>query len=148
VSEAGEGEVALVFGNETVGLSNEEILHCQAAVTIPTNPEFSSLNLGSAVQVLCYECRMAAFAEKPPIGGQVTTPFASPAATNDEIEGLYGHLEQVMTETGFFNPAQPGRLLPKLRRLFGRVRLEKDEINILRGILASTQEKTGHGRKG
>jgi tRNA/rRNA methyltransferase len=62
--------VALVFGNETVGLSNEEILHCQAAVTIPTNPEFSSLNLGSAVQVLCYECRMAAFAEKPPIGGQ------------------------------------------------------------------------------
>jgi len=147
LAEAEEGEVALVFGNETVGLSNEEILHCQAAVTIPTNPEFSSLNLGSAVQVLCYECRMAAFAERPPISGQVTTPFASPAATNDEIEGLYSHLEHVMTETGFFNPAQPGRLLPKLRRLFGRVRLEKDEINILRGILASTQEKTSHGRK-
>ena len=147
IAEAGEGEVALVFGNETMGLSNEEILHCQAAVTIPTNPEFSSLNLGSAVQVLCYECRMAAFAEKPPTGGHLSTPFASPAATNDEIEGLYAHLEQVMTATGFFNPAQPGRLLPKLRRLFGRTRLEKDEINILRGILASTQVKTGHGRK-
>lgn len=147
VSEAAEGEVALVFGNETVGLSNEEILHCQAAVTIPTNPDFSSLNLGSAVQVLCYECRMTAFAGQPP-AVQLTTPFASPAATNDEVEGLYAHLEHVMTDTGFFNPEQPGRLLPKLRRLFGRVRLERDEINILRGILASTQVKTGHGRKG
>lgn len=148
MAEAAEGEVALVFGNETVGLSNDEILHCQAAVTIPTNPAFSSLNLGSAVQVLCYECRMAAFGEKPPVGAQVATPFASPAATNDEIEGLYAHLERIMTDTGFYNPEQPGRLLPKLRRLFGRARLERDEINILRGILASTQVKTGHGKKG
>ncbi|WP_150430202.1 RNA methyltransferase [Dechloromonas sp. CZR5] len=148
MAEAAEGEVALVFGNETVGLSNDEILHCQAAVTIPTNPAFSSLNLGSAVQVLCYECRMAAFGEKPPVSAQVATPFASPAATNDEIEGLYAHLERIMTDTGFYNPEQPGRLLPKLRRLFGRARLERDEINILRGILASTQVKTGHGKKG
>lgn len=147
IAEAGQGEVALVFGNETVGLSNEEILHCHAAVTIPTNPEFSSLNLGSAVQVLSYECRMAAYAEQPPVLEQGVTPFASPVATHDEVEGLYSHLETVMTETGFFNPEQPGRLLPKLRRLFGRVRLEKDEINILRGVLASTQVKTGHGRK-
>jgi len=148
MAEAAEGEVALVFGNETVGLSNDEILYCQAAVTIPTNPAFSSLNLGSAVQVLCYECRMAAFGEKPPVSAQVATPFASPAATNDEIEGLYAHLERIMTDTGFYNPEQPGRLLPKLRRLFGRARLERDEINILRGILASTQVKTGHGKKG
>ena len=68
-------------------------------------------------------------------------------ATHDEVEGLYAHLETVMTDTGFFNPAQPGRLLQKLRRLFGRARLEKDEINILRGVLASTQVKTSHGRK-
>lgn len=141
------GAVALVFGNETVGLSNDEILHCQAAVTIPTNPEFSSLNLGAAVQVLCYECRMTAFSEKPPVAGQGVTPFASPVATHDEVEGLYTHLEAVMTKTGFYNPDQPGRLLPKLRRLFGRTRLERDEINILRGILASTQVRTGHGRK-
>lgn len=147
LSEASEGEVALVFGNETVGLSNEEIFHCQSAVSIPTNPDFSSLNLGSAVQVLCYECRMAAFSGRPPVSVGVT-PSASPVATLDDVEGLYGHLEAVMTETGFFNPEQPGRLLPKLRRLFGRARLEKDEVNILRGILASTQEKTGHGRKG
>ncbi len=147
LAEAGQGEVALVFGNETMGLSNDEIQHCHAAVTIPTNPDFSSLNLGSAVQVLCYECRMAAFAEQPPLLVPGVTPFASPPASHDEVEGLYAHLETVMTETGFFNPAQPGRLLPKLRRLFGRVRLEKDEINILRGVLASTQVRTGHGRK-
>ena len=120
----------------------------QAAVTIPTNPEFSSLNLGSAVQVLCHECRMAAFSGKPPAAAQGVTPFISPAATQDEVEGLIGHMESVMTETGFFNPAQPGRLMPKLRLLFGRARLEQDEVNILRGILASTQVKTGHGRKG
>jgi tRNA/rRNA methyltransferase len=147
LEEAAHGDVALVFGNETVGLTNEEILHCQAAVTIPTNPEFSSLNLGSAVQVLCHECRMAAFAEKPPVVAQGVTPFTSPAATQDEVEGLIGHLESVMTATGFFNPEQPGRLMPKLRRLFGRARLEHDEINILRGILASTQVKTSHGGK-
>jgi tRNA/rRNA methyltransferase len=148
LAAAAEGEVALVFGNETVGLSNDEIQLCHAAVSIPTNPDFSSLNLGSAVQVLCHECRMAAFSGKPPAAAQGVTPFISPAATQDEVEGLIGHMESVMTETGFFNPAQPGRLMPKLRRLFGRARLEQDEVNILRGILASTQVKTGHGRKG
>ncbi len=146
---AAEGEVALVFGNETTGLSNEEVLLCQAAVCIPTNPAFSSLNLGSAVQVLCYECRMAAYAGTPPVGRQEgVTPFASPRATHDEVEGLYQHLEAVMTGTGFFNPAQPGRLMQKLRRLFSRSGLEKDEVNILRGMLASTQKPTGHGKKG
>ncbi len=148
LDEAGRGEVALVFGNETVGLSNDEILHCHAAVTIPTNAEFSSLNLGSAVQVLCYECRMAAFGARPPVVSQGVTPFSSPPATHDEVEGLYAHLEKVMTDTGFFNPEQPGRLLQKIRRLFGRARLERDEINILRGVLAATQVKTRHGCKG
>lgn len=145
LAAAALGEVALVFGNETTGLSNEELQRCQAAVTIPATPEFSSLNLGAAVQVLCYELRMGAFAGAPPICDEAT-PFVSPAATHAEIEGFYRHLEEVMTANGFFNPARPGRLLPKLRRLFGRARLERDEVNILRGILASTQRKTGHGR--
>lgn len=139
------GDVALVFGNETSGLSNDELQRCHTAVTIPADPEFSSLNLGAAVQVLCYELRLAAHGGTPPNAEQAT-PFASPPATHDEIEGLYAHLETVMTDTGFFNPAKPGRLLPKLRRLFGRARLEKDEVNILRGILSATQNKTGHGR--
>ena len=148
LAEAAGGPVALVFGNEAVGLSNDEIQQCHATVTIPANPEFSSLNLGAAVQLLCYELRMQAFAGLPPAGDPVVTPFVSPPATHEEVEGLYAHLASVMTETGFLNPEQPGRLLPKLRRLFGRARLEKDEINILRGILSATQSRTGHGRKG
>ena len=147
LAAAAEGEVALVFGNETVGLSNDELQQCHAAVTIPTNPDFSSLNLGSAVQVLSYELRMAAYSEAPPATNAVVTPFVSPSATHNEVEGLYEHLEAVMTATGFYNPAQPGRLMPKLRRLFGRVRLERDEVNILRGVLAATQQKTGHGTR-
>lgn len=144
---AESGEVALVFGNETTGLSNEEVMQCQASVCIPANPAFSSLNLGAAVQILCYELRMAAYGERLPQVDAGATPFSSTPATLAELEGFYGHLETVMTATGFYNPAQPGRLLPKLRRLFGRARLEKDEINILRGLLAATQQPTAHGRK-
>lgn len=146
LAAAAEGEVALVFGNETMGLSNDEIQLCHAAVSIPTNPDFSSLNLGSAVQVLCYEVRMAAFADRPPVSDTLATPFVSPTATHSEVEGFYEHLESVMTTTGFFNPEHPGRLIPKLRRLFGRIRLERDEVNILRGVLAATQNPTGHGK--
>lgn len=148
LAEAAEGEVALVFGNESTGLSNEEIQLCRAAVTIPTNPDFSSLNLGAAVQVLCYECRMAAYtaSEVNQPAKTLVTPFSSPAATHDEVEGLLGHMSEIMIKTGFLNPEQPGRLLPKLRRLFSRARLEKDEVNILRGIFAATQENTRHAK--
>jgi tRNA/rRNA methyltransferase len=147
LAEAASGEVALVFGNETVGLSNDEVLCCQAAVSIPANPAFSSLNLGAAVQVLCYELRMAAFDAAPPAPDSRATPFAAPPATVDEVEGLLAHLEAVAVASGFLNPDQPGRLMPKLRRLFARARPERDEINILRGLLAATQQPTGHGRK-
>jgi tRNA/rRNA methyltransferase len=144
---AAQGEVALVFGNETMGLSNDEVLQCQSAVTIPTAPDFSSLNLGSAVQVLCYECRMNAFDQQAPLPQDGVTPSCSPLATHDELEGLYAHLERLTTVTGFYNPAQPGRLFPRLRRFFGRSQLERDELNILRGILASAEKPTAHGRR-
>jgi len=146
LAQAEHGQVALVFGNETVGLTNDEIQQCHAVVTIPANPEFSSLNLGAAVQVLCYEIRMAALTRLPSPAEATVTPVSSRLATHDEVEGLYAHFAAVMTETGFLNPAHPGRLLPKLRRLFSRTRLERDEINILRGILAATQNPTGHAR--
>jgi tRNA/rRNA methyltransferase len=90
---------------------------------------------------------MAAFGDVPPIPDTKTTPFASPPATHAEVEGLYAHLESVMVASGFLNPAQPGRLMSKVRRLFGRARLERDEVNILRGLLAATRTPTGHGRK-
>lgn len=147
IREAENGEVALVFGNESTGLSNSEIQLCQAAVTIPANPAFSSLNLGAAVQLLCYECRMAAYDDDPPAINSGVTRFESDLATHDEIEGFYHHLVSVMTDTGFLNPEQPGRLMPKLRRMFSRTRLERDEVNILRGILSATQTPTKHGKR-
>lgn len=137
---AATGEVALVFGNETAGLSNAEVQRCQRTVFIPANPEYTSLNLGAAVQLLCYELRLAAFDGRPPVITRAV-PFASPPATNEDVERFYAHLERVMVDTGFHDPQQPRRLLPKLRRLFGRAELERDEINILRGILDAVEKK-------
>lgn len=138
-----DGDVALVFGNETSGLANDELQRCQQAVTIPSNPDFSSLNLGAAVQVMAYELRMAAWGGLPPAPTTPATPFRSAPAAIDEVERFYAHLERVLVATGFHDPARPRRLLPKLRRLFGRAALEKDEINILRGILDSVEKPTG-----
>ncbi|MCL4800371.1 MAG: RNA methyltransferase [Burkholderiales bacterium] len=131
VEEARLGEVALVFGTESVGLSNDEALKCQRLAWIPTAPGYSSLNLAAAVQVAAYEVRMAA-AEPAP---RAPAPFD--AAGIDEIEGFYAHLERNLVQSGFLDPAQPKRLMERLRRLFGRARLEREEVNILRGILSA-----------
>ncbi|GHT86949.1 tRNA (cytidine/uridine-2'-O-)-methyltransferase TrmJ [Betaproteobacteria bacterium] len=135
-----KGDVALVFGNEASGLTNAELGLCSRPVTIPTSPDYSSLNLAAAVQVLCYELRLAALgspgrgAESAvlPQGSHVPAP-----ATHDEVEGFYAHLETAIIASGFLDPENPRRLLPRMRRLFGRARLEKEEVAILRGILAS-----------
>ncbi|MFZ1059372.1 MAG: tRNA (cytosine(32)/uridine(32)-2'-O)-methyltransferase TrmJ, partial [Candidatus Rokuibacteriota bacterium] len=110
----------------------EELACCQALMTIPANPEYSSLNLGAAVQVAAYELRRTALAET----------FAQPeldAADLAEVERFYAHLEETLIRIGFLNPASPKRLMPKLRRLFSRTRLEKEEINILRGMLSAME---------
>ena len=135
IDHAGEGEVALVFGNETSGLTNEEVGLCSMPVTIPTAPDFSSLNLGAAVQLLCYELRMAALAPAAP---QDPRPEL---ATHDELERFHAHLERAVTASGFHDPANPKRLLPRMRRLFNRVRLEKEEVAILRGMLTAFEQQ-------
>ncbi|WP_332674948.1 RNA methyltransferase [Aromatoleum sp.] len=135
VAFAASGDVALVFGTETSGLTNDEVERCSMPVAIPANPAFSSLNLGSAVQLLCYELRMAALSPPPP-----AEPLPD-LATFEEIEGFHRHLERAMTASGFYDPANPKRLLQRLRRLFGRIRLEKEEVNILRGIVAALERK-------
>ncbi len=132
LTEAQGGAVAIVFGNETFGLSKEELACCQALMTIPANPEYSSLNLGAAVQVMAYELRRTALAET----------LAQPeldAADLAEVERFYAHLEVTLIRIGFLNPAAPKRLMPKLRRLFSRTRLQKEEINILRGMLSAME---------
>lgn len=146
VAEAGQGaDVALVFGTEHSGLSNEDVRLCSLPVTIPANPAYSSLNLGAAVQVLCYELRLAMLdaASRPAGDGEQAV-----AATFDEIEGFHSHLERAMRASGFFDPTNPKRLLPRLRRLFGRIRLERDEVNILRGIIAAFERQAAGAVQG
>ena len=127
-------EVALVFGNEASGLSNEELALCHFPIMIPANPEYSSLNLGAAVQLMCYELRLAA-------GSPGTAPSGDAVlATADEVEGFHAHLERVAIASGFLDPTQPKRLLPRLRRLFGRARLEHEEVSILRGLLTTLEK--------
>lgn len=132
---ASQGDVALVFGNETSGLSNEELELCHLPVMIPTNPEYSSLNLASAVQILCYEMRMVMSA------GNVAPAGLGQPASFDEVEGFYGHLETAMVRSGFHDPANPRKLMTRIRRLFGRIRLEREEVGILRGILSALDKK-------
>ncbi|MBI1964790.1 MAG: RNA methyltransferase [Betaproteobacteria bacterium] len=120
---------ALVFGNETFGLTGEDVGKCQLLATIPANPRYSSLNVAAAVQVFAYELRIAALGTAPAREKQRTL------AVFEEIEGLYGHLERAMLETGYLNPGHPKKLMPRLRRLFGRAQLEQEEVNILRGIV-------------
>ena len=119
-----------MFGNETSGLSSEEAGLCQLWAHIPANPEYASLNLAAAVQIFAYELRMAAIDGAGPAAAPEFVP-----ATNEQVEQLYRHFEQTMIATGFLDPANPKRLLPRLRRLLARARLETEEVNILRGFL-------------
>ena len=132
------GDVALVFGHETSGLSNEEVAQCQRWTMIPTNPDFRSLNLAQAVQVLCYELRLAALAP----GALPVIADAGLPSTHDEVEGFLNHLERAAVVSGFLDPEQPKRLMHRMRRLFGRAGLEKEEVAILRGMLAALEK--GH----
>lgn len=135
---AAQGEVALVFGNETSGLSNEELSLCRHWALIPTDAGYRSLNLAQAVQILCYELRMAATsAGAPP---KVTE--AGEPATHEEVEGLMAHWQRAVEDSGFLDPAKPKRLMPRLRRLFSRAGLEKEEVAILRGMLASFEKRS------
>jgi tRNA/rRNA methyltransferase len=124
---------AIVFGNEASGLTTDEVGRCQLLAQVPANPDYSSLNLAAAVQVLAYELRMRALdgAALPPQnnGGE-------PARLED-IERLYAHLEKTLWDIGFVDPQRPARLMQRLRRLFARCRLECEEVNILRGILGT-----------
>ncbi len=135
------GDVALVFGTEMSGLSNDELARCAVVATIPANPRYASLNLAAAVQVAAYELRVAAGR-----GAVWAAPRFAPAA-HDEIEGLHGHAARTLAAMRFLDPAMPRRLMPRLRRLFARAGLEREEVNILRGILARIDELIDGARR-
>lgn len=122
---------ALVFGSERYGLPNEIIEKCNVLINIPANPDYSSLNIAQAVQVLAYEARLAGVGDSRP-----ATPvgFQGDAASVAQIDGMYAHLEQALVAIDFLDPDNPKKLMPRLRRLFSRTQLETEEVNILRGI--------------
>lgn len=127
-------EIAIVFGREHAGLTNEELMHCHYHIHIPSNPDFSSLNLAQAVQIIAYELRM-----------KILSPQAfvetrkDHLATVDEVEQFHAHLQDVLVGVEFLKPSNPKRLVQRLRRMFNRIRLEQMEVNILRGILTQIQ---------
>ncbi|MFM0724314.1 RNA methyltransferase [Paraburkholderia strydomiana] len=140
--QAVHGEIALVFGNERTGLSNEDVERCSALAHIPANPAYSSLNLAQAVQVLAYELRTVYLSEDDATARALVTAQASatqvepagPRAASDEIESMFTHLESALVALDFLDPANPKKLMSRLRRLFARSGLEREEVNIVRGI--------------
>ena len=135
VQEGQKGPVALVFGRENNGLSNEELQLCHFHVCIPANPEYSSLNLAAAVQTLCYEIRMGY------LNLDSYPDIESDYPLSEDLERFYAHLENTLTETGFIVKNHPGVVMTKLRRLVNRARPESQELNILRGILSAIDKK-------
>jgi TrmH family RNA methyltransferase len=135
--------VAVVFGPEQSGLTNDDLAQCQLLVHIPTNPVYGSLNLAMAVQIVCYELRMA-MPDRPPVAAEARD---APLANAADLEGFHAHLEQVLTDSGFLRPDHPRQLKLKLRRLFQRARLDQNDVNILRGALAALDpgKTTTHG---
>ncbi|WP_104400503.1 tRNA (cytosine(32)/uridine(32)-2'-O)-methyltransferase TrmJ [Vibrio penaeicida] len=129
--------VALVFGRERTGLTNDELQRCHFHVCIPANPEYSSLNLAMAVQTLAYEVRVAHLND---VASEHPSQQENDYPRHKELEMFYEHLEKVITQTQFLDDRNPGQVMNKLRRLFSRARPEAQEINILRGILTSVQK--------
>ncbi len=129
--------VALVFGRERTGLTNEELQKCHYHVSIPANPEYSSLNLAMAVQTLCYETRVAHLNQ---IQAQFAPHVQEEYPRHKELEMFYEHLEKVMIKTQFISEEQPGQVMNKLRRMFNRARPEAQELNTLRGILTAVEK--------
>ncbi len=135
VEATAAGRVARVFGNETSGLSNEELARCQRFVSIPADPRYPSLNLAAAVQVACYEVALAAEAFGLPPPGRGTP------ASGADLEGFFAHLEAASVASGYLAPERPGRFMERMRRLFARARLEHEEVKVLRGLLAAIEKR-------
>lgn len=137
-AEAGQHEVAIIFGREDRGLTNEELHKCNFHVHIPANEEYTSLNLATAVQVICYEVRMSylrAVEGKTLVNHQWDMPPAEAGA----VESYYRHLEETLATLGFLDPENPKQTMTRLRRMYNRVRMDQMELNILRGVLTAMQ---------
>ncbi len=131
-------QVAVLFGREDRGLTNDELKLCNLHLNIPTSEDYSSLNLAMAVQVVCYELRM--LLNSPLLPQTEDEEWDTPFTTGENMVRFYSHLEETLTDIEFLDPAAPRQLMVRLRRLYSRVRLDEMELNILRGILTETQK--------
>lgn len=132
--------IAIVFGRENSGLKNHELDLCQYLLRIPCNPDFSSLNVAAAVQVVCYELFVASgFSHEAGIGDKGADPLAS----SEQMEAFYQHLHQTMADIGFLHPDKSNSIMRRLRRIFNRIHLDTKELDILRGILRFSQNHNG-----
>ncbi|MAX86906.1 MULTISPECIES: RNA methyltransferase [Thalassolituus] len=140
---AAGNDIALVFGRESRGLTNEELHLCNAHVHIPTDENFSSLNVAQAIQVMAYEMRLALTeVENAESEQRWGVDWDYPMATHDQLNGMLQHMEQTLVEIGFLDPNTPKQLMTRVRRLFQRAAPDRMEINILRGMLAAIQRRT------
>lgn len=138
VRKASDGNpVALLFGTERTGLTNDELRLCGHLVTIPTSDTYASLNIAMAVQILAYEVFLAARGERP------EAPRDEPLASQQDMERFYQHLEQVLAGTNFRDHTSSGHLMARVRRIFNRNQIDRNEMRILRGILSAVQDKNG-----
>ena len=146
---SGPGEAAFVFGTERSGLTNEDVERCRFCCAIPADPEFASLNLAQAVQVAAYECQLALRATASIVDAQRRFVDDEPPASIDAMEGFFAHFEQAMTAVGAHNPAEPKRLMQRVRRMINRAAPTQTEIDLLRGITAAIIESRSDraGRK-
>ena len=131
----GDHSVAFLFGTERFGMTNEDVYRCHVALSIPTDPQFGSLNLAAAIQVIAYEWRQA-------LGGFPVQAATQPPLKADaqQVAGMLGHWEQALTDIGFLDPASPKKLMPRLNQLFNRADLQQEEIHILRGVAKAMSE--------
>jgi len=129
--------VAFLFGSERFGMRNEDVYRCHVALSIPSNPQFGSLNIGAALQVIAYEWRLA-------LGGFEVQEATAPAILADaaQVAGMLAHLEQSLVHLGFLDPAAPKKLMPRLNALFNRANVTQEEIHILRGIAKAILQQT------
>ena len=134
------GDVAIVFGRESSGLNNQELELCNLVMKIPTNPEFSSLNIASAIQIVCYEIMQ--FCNDRIATGPANV---SPLATSEQMCKFFEHLETCSINIGFIDPEKPRNSMRRMKRLFNRLQLDQDEVNMLRGFLVACEKAAGKG---
>jgi tRNA/rRNA methyltransferase len=137
--QARPGGVAFLFGSERFGMANEDVYRCHVALSIPTDPNFGSLNLGAAVQLIAYEWRQA-------LGGFAVQQATAPSVLADaqQLSGMLAHWEKALVDIDFLDPQAPKKLMPRLNQLFNRAQLTQEEIHILRGVAKAMTTAGSH----